>query len=109
MGSMLELAEILVETGRHREAASWRKKEYLLRVKIYGLIHHFATESCEEVGLCYADQSRYKEGKSFFEEVIEMLDLSTEEFDSRTVCIQNIKAWIEELEEMRVEDSMEWG
>ena len=38
-----------------------------------------------------------------------MLDLSSEESDSRTVCIQIIKAWIEKLEEMRVEDSIEWG
>jgi hypothetical protein len=41
--------------------------------------------------------------------VIEMLGLSSEESNSRTVYIQNVKAWMEELEEMRVEDSMEWG
>jgi tetratricopeptide (TPR) repeat protein len=109
MDLMKDLAKILVKTGRHREAASWRKKEYLLHVKIYGLTHHWTMKCCEEVGFCYADQSRYNEGKSFFEEVIEMLDLSSEESDSRTVCIQNIKAWVEKLEEMRFEDSMKWS
>jgi tetratricopeptide (TPR) repeat protein len=109
MESMNNLAAILEETGRHREAASWRKKEYLLHLKIYGLTHHYTVECCKEVGFCYADQSQYDKGKLFFEEVIEMLDLSSEESDSRTVCIQNVKAWMEELEEMRVEDSMGWG
>jgi tetratricopeptide (TPR) repeat protein len=107
--SMYELAKILVETGRHREAASWRKKEYLLRVKIYGLTHHYAINYCKCVGFCYADQSRYNEGKLFFEEVIEMLDLSSEEPNSRTFCIQSINDWMEELEEMRLRDSMKWG
>jgi hypothetical protein len=113
MGSMKELAKILVKTGRHRKAAFWHKKEYLLHVKIYGLTHRYTMKCCEELGFCYADQSRYSEGKLFFEEVIEMLDLSSEESDSRTVCIQNIKAWMEKLEEMKleemkVENSMEW-
>jgi tetratricopeptide (TPR) repeat protein len=39
--SMNELAKILDETGRHREAAFWRKKEYLLCVKTYGLTHYY--------------------------------------------------------------------
>jgi hypothetical protein len=69
----------------------------------------YTMDCCEDLGFYYADQSRYSEGKSFFEEVIEMLDLSSEESDSRTTCIQNIKTWMEELEEMRVEDSIEWG
>jgi tetratricopeptide (TPR) repeat protein len=107
--SMGYLAEILVETGRHREAASWRKRDYLFRVKTYGLTHRYTMDCCEDLGFCYAHQSRYSEGKSFFEEVIEILDLSSEESDSRTVCIQIISAWLEQLEEMRVKDSsMEW-
>jgi len=69
----------------------------------------YTMDCCEDLGFYYADQSRYSEGKSFFEEVIEMLDLSSEESDSRTVCIQIIKAWIEKLEEMRVEDSRKGG
>jgi tetratricopeptide (TPR) repeat protein len=109
MESMRELAKILVETGRHREAAYWRKKEYLLHVKIYGLTHHYTIHCCEDVGFGYADQSLYNEGKLFFEKVIKMIDLSSEEPDSRTVCIQNIEGWMEKLEEMRLEDSMERG
>jgi tetratricopeptide (TPR) repeat protein len=106
---MHQLAAILMETGRHREAVSWYKKAYRLNLKIYGLTHRYAMGYCKDVGFSYADQSRYNEGKLFFEEVIEMLELSTEEPDSRTFCIQNINAWMEELEEMRVEQSMEWS
>jgi hypothetical protein len=99
--SMNQLTEILVETGRHREAAFWNKKEYLLYVKKYGLIHRYTMTCCQDVGFCYANQSRYNEGKLFFEGVIEMLDLSSEESDSRTLCIQKIKTWMDRLEEMR--------
>jgi tetratricopeptide (TPR) repeat protein len=109
IASMKELAKILMETGRQSEAATWRKKEYLLRVKTYGLTHRWTMDRCEKVGFSYADQSRYHEGKLFFEEVIEMLALSNEESDSRAACIQKIKTWMEELEEMRLEESSEWG
>ncbi len=109
MRIMGQLAKILVETGRHREAASWYKKEYLLHIKIYGLTHRWTMECCGKVGFCYADQSRYTKGKLFFEGVIEMLNLSSEEPDSRTLCIQKINGWMEELEEMRVDDSTERG
>jgi tetratricopeptide (TPR) repeat protein len=109
IGSMNELAHVLEETGRYREAANWRKKEYLLRVKIFGLIHHWTMECCEEVGVSYADQNRFQDGKLFFEEAIEMLALSNEESDSRAACIQQIKTWMEELEERELEDSREWG
>lgn len=107
MDSMKELAKVLVKTGRHREAATWRKKEYLLHVETYGLIHYFTMDCCEGVGFLYADQSRYYDGKLFFEEVIGMLALSNEESDSRAACIQKIKTWIEDLEERRLEDSRE--
>jgi hypothetical protein len=106
---MQELGQVLVETGRHREAATWGKKEYLLHVKTYGLTHRWTMDCCEELGFLYADQSRYHDGKLFFEGVIEMLALSNEESDSRAACIQKIKTWMEELEEMRLEDSSEWG
>jgi tetratricopeptide (TPR) repeat protein len=109
MRVMRQLAEILMETGRHREAVSWYKKEYRLRLKVYGLTHHYTMRCCEDIGFCYADQSRYNEGKLFFEEVIEMLDSSNEEPNSRTSCIRKINAWMEELEEMRAEDSMKWS
>ena len=109
MDSMTELARVLEETGRHREAATWRKKEYLLHVKTFGLIHHFTMESCQEVGFSYADQSRYQDGKLFFEEVIEMLALSNEEPDSRAACIQQIKTWMQTLEERRLKYSRKWG
>jgi tetratricopeptide (TPR) repeat protein len=107
MVSMYELAHILEETGRYREAVNWRKKEYLLHVKTFGLIHRWTMDWCEGVGFLYADQSRYQDGKLFFEEVIEMLALSNEESDSRAACIQKIKTWMEKLEEMRLEDSRE--
>ncbi|KAH8760681.1 hypothetical protein BGZ57DRAFT_608797 [Hyaloscypha finlandica] len=106
---MCELAGILMETGRQREAASWYKKEYRLSLKIYGPTHGYAMECCKDIRFCYADQSRYNEGKLFFEEVIELLDSSSEEPNSRTSCIREINTWMEELEEMRVEDSMEWS
>jgi tetratricopeptide (TPR) repeat protein len=109
MRVMCGLAGILMETGRHREAASWYKKQYRLSVKIYGLTDEATRVCCEDVGFCYADQSRYNEGKLFFKEVIEMLDSSSEEPNSRTSCIREINAWIERLEEMRMEDSMEWS
>jgi tetratricopeptide (TPR) repeat protein len=105
---MLKLANILMETGRRLEAASWYKKVYSLSQRLYGLTHHCTMSCCQIVGFCYADQSRYNEGKLFFEEVIEMLDSSSEEPNSRTSCIREINTWMEELEEMRVEDSMEW-
>ena len=109
MVSMNELAHVLEQTGRYREAVNWRKKEYLLHVKIFGLIHHFTMQCCEEVGFSYADQNRFQDGKLFFEEVIEMLSLSNEESDSRAACIQKIKTWMEELEERELEDSREWS
>ncbi|KAN0110020.1 hypothetical protein V8E51_006407 [Hyaloscypha variabilis] len=102
--SMTNLAKILEETGRLREAAFWRKREYLLHVKTYGLTHRYTMECCEEVGVCYSEQSRYNKGKLFFEEVIEMINLSSEEPDSRTACIQKVKLWMKKLEEERFED-----
>jgi tetratricopeptide (TPR) repeat protein len=107
--SMKELGHVLEETGRYREAANWRKKEYLLLVKTYGLLHRWTMACCWEVGFSYADRSRYHDGKLFFEEVIEMLALSNEESDSRAACIQQIKTWMEEVEEMELEDSREWN
>jgi len=104
---MHELAEILMETGRHLEAASWYKKQYRLNLKMFGLTHRYTMSRCNKLGLCYADQSRYNEGKLFFEEVIEMLDSSSEEPNSRTSCIRKINAWMEELEEMRAKDERE--
>jgi tetratricopeptide (TPR) repeat protein len=104
---MHELAEILMETGRHLEAASWYKKEYRLHLKIYGFTHRYTMSCCKDVGFSYADQSRYNEGKLFFEEVIEMLDSSGEESNSRTSCIRKINVWMEELEEMRAKDERE--
>jgi tetratricopeptide (TPR) repeat protein len=109
INSMNELAHILEETGRYREAVNWRKKEYLLHVKTFGLIHRWTMDCCEGVGFLYADQSRYHDGKLFFEEVIEMLALSNEESDSRAACIQEIKTWMEEVEDMELEDSREWN
>jgi tetratricopeptide (TPR) repeat protein len=107
--SMNYLAQVLEETGRYREAANWRKKEYLLHIKVFGLIHHWTMDCCEEVGFSYANQSRFQNGKLIFEEMIEMLALSNEESDSRAACIQKIKTWMEELEEMRLEDLREWS
>jgi tetratricopeptide (TPR) repeat protein len=107
MRVMGQLAEILMETGRHREAVSWYKKEYRLRLKTYGLTHRYTMSCCQDVGFCYADQSRYTEGKLFFEEVIKMLVSSSEEPNSRTSCIREIIAWMEELEEMRAKDERE--
>jgi tetratricopeptide (TPR) repeat protein len=104
---MCGLADILTETGRQREAASWYKKEYRLSLKIYGLTHRYAMSCCKDVGFSYADQSRYNEGKLFFEEMIEMLDSSSEEPNSRTSCIREINTWMEELEEMRAKDERE--
>jgi tetratricopeptide (TPR) repeat protein len=104
---MCELAEILMETGRHLEAASWYKKEYRLHLKIYGLTHRYTMSCCKDVGFSYADQSRYNEGKLFFEEMIEMLDSSSEEPNSRTSCIREINTWVEELEEMSAKDERE--
>jgi hypothetical protein len=104
---MHELAVILIETGRHREAASWNKKAYRLSQKIYGLTHHYTMRFCEDVGFRYADQSRYNEGKLFFEEMIEMLDSSSEDPNSRTSCIREINTWMEELEEMSAKDERE--
>ncbi|PMD38677.1 hypothetical protein L207DRAFT_584081 [Hyaloscypha variabilis F] len=104
MESMRQLAVILKETGRLREAAFWYKKEYLLHVKTYGLTHRYTMECCEEVGFCYSDQRRYHKGKLFFEAAIEKIGLSSEEPDSRTTCIQKIKFWMKKLEEERVED-----
>jgi tetratricopeptide (TPR) repeat protein len=104
---MYELARTLMETGRHREAASWHKKAYRLYLKIYGLTHHCTMRCCKDVGFCYADQSRYNDGKLFFEEVIEMLESSSEEPNSRTSCIRKINAWMEQLEEMRAKDERE--
>jgi len=104
MDSMKHLALILAETGRLGEAAFWRKKEYLLHVKTYGLTHHYTMGRCKEVGVCYSEQSRYNKGKLFFEEVIEMIDLSSEEPDSSSACIQQIKFWMKKLEKKKVED-----
>ncbi|KAH8753453.1 hypothetical protein F5882DRAFT_385691 [Hyaloscypha sp. PMI_1271] len=104
---MHELAEILMEAGHHREAGSWYKKAYRLRLKIFGLTHRYTMSCCKKLGFCYAAQSRYNEGKLFFEEVIEMLDSSSEEPNSRTSCIREINTWMEELEEMRAKDERE--
>jgi tetratricopeptide (TPR) repeat protein len=104
---MQDLAEILMETGHHREAGSWYKKAYRLNLKMYGLTHEYTMCCCQDVGFCYADQSRYNEGKLFFEEVIEMLDSSSEDPNSRTSCIREIDTWMEELEEMRAKDERE--
>lgn len=109
MNSVRELAHILMETGRHSEAAFRLKQEYFLHVKTFGLTHHYTVDCCVEVGFGYAHQRRYSEGKLFFKEVIEMLHLSSEEPNSRTACIQNINAWMEELEEMRVKGSIGGG
>jgi uncharacterized alpha-E superfamily protein len=98
-----------METGRHSEAAFRLKQEYFLHVKTFGLTHHYTVDCCVEVGFGYAHQRRYSEGKLFFKEVIEMLLLSSEEPNSRTACIQNINAWMEELEEMRVKGSIGGG
>jgi tetratricopeptide (TPR) repeat protein len=109
MESMTELAAVLVETGRHREAVTWSKREYFLHVKTYGLTHHWTMACCLSVGLCYINQGRYYDGKLFFEEVIEMFALSGRESDSDTACIQKIKSWIDMVEAERVKDLEEWS
>lgn len=101
---MWNLAWILMKTDREPEAAYWFKKEHILTTEIFGLVHAYTMYSCWEAGFCYAKQGRYHEARLFFGNVIEALTSSTEDVNSCMKRIQDINAWMLEVEEMRAKD-----
>jgi tetratricopeptide (TPR) repeat protein len=103
---MRKLAETLMETDRESEAAYWFKKIYILDVEAFDPVHAFSMDSCCCTGFCYARQGRYDKARLFFGNAIEILTSSTAGDDSRLECIQEINAWMLEVEEMRAEDPM---
>jgi tetratricopeptide (TPR) repeat protein len=94
------LAGILFYTGRNREEAYWLKNTYLCDRKSFGLLHRYTMEDCKTLGLCYANQRRYHKAKLFFGGVIKEMTSSSENPDSRMKCIQEVNAWMSEVEEM---------
>jgi tetratricopeptide (TPR) repeat protein len=103
---MWTLAEIWMETGREPGAAYWLKKRYILNVESFDPVHAYTMGSCCHAGFCYARQGRYDEARLFFRNAIETLTSSTAGGNSRLKCIQEINAWMLEVEEMRAEDPM---
>jgi hypothetical protein len=83
-----------------------KKKRYILKVEAFDLVHAYTMRSCQRTGFCYAKQGRYDEARLFFGNAIETLTSSTAGDDSRLECIQEINAWMLEVEEMRAEDPM---
>ncbi|PMD62968.1 uncharacterized protein K444DRAFT_661992 [Hyaloscypha bicolor E] len=103
---MWKLAEILMKTGRESGAAYWFKKTYISDVEAFDPVHTYTMDSCWEAGFCYARQGRYDEARLFFGNAIETLTSSPAGDNSRLECIQEIKTWMLEVEEMRAEDLM---
>jgi tetratricopeptide (TPR) repeat protein len=106
---MWKLAEILMEMGRESEAAYWLKKRYILNVEAFDPVYAYTMASCWSAGFCYARQGRHDEARLFFGNSIEALTSSTAGDNSRLKCIQEINAWMLEVEEMRAEDPMPRG
>jgi tetratricopeptide (TPR) repeat protein len=95
------LADILFQTGRNHEEASWLKKRYLCYRKSYGMLHRYTMAICKKLGLCYANQRRYHKARLFLGSVIEEITSSTEDSDFRMKCIQEVNAWMLKVEEMK--------
>jgi tetratricopeptide (TPR) repeat protein len=103
---MWRLAGVLMKTDRESEAAYWLKKRYILNVEALDPVNVYTMDSCWEAGFCYARQGRYDEARLFFGNAIETLTSSPAGDNSRLECIQEIKTWMLEVEEMRAEDLM---
>jgi tetratricopeptide (TPR) repeat protein len=101
-----KLAETLMETDRESEATYWFKKIYNLNVETFDPVHPYTMASCCNVGICYARQGRYDEARLFFGNAMEALTSSTAGGNSRLEYIQEINAWMLEVEEIRAEDPM---
>jgi tetratricopeptide (TPR) repeat protein len=103
-----ELTGVLMETSRQREAEYWLKREYLLRVKIYGPAHPSTVSCCSMVGKCLWQQRRHHEARRFFGNVIEILASSDDYNESHAACIRWVNGCKLKAEEMvKMEYSME--
>jgi hypothetical protein len=89
------LADLLTETGRLEEAATWREKLFFEYVEMCGIAHKFTFWSCEKLGTCYTKLGRYDDTIHLFQQTIERLALiQGSEADFCNAYTQELNNWI---------------
>jgi tetratricopeptide (TPR) repeat protein len=105
MDSMALFADLLRQTGRRTEEATWRQNVFLMGIELYGIDNRYSRWDCEDLGFCYADLGRYDDAVHHFHQTIEKLALCQGgDSDDRACYIEDIREWICEVEERRTED-----
>lgn len=104
LGTMVDLADLLEETGQEAEAITLREKGFVMVVEIYGIGNWYSRWDCEQLGFCYARQGRYDDAILHFQQTIEKVALSNEDdINSRSAYIERIQACILGVKEMKEE------
>jgi tetratricopeptide (TPR) repeat protein len=75
-----------------------------MSVEIYGVENKYSRLHCERLGFCYARQGRYDDAIIHFQRTIEKVAFSNEgDLNSCSAYIEEIRAWIWDVEEMKEE------
>jgi tetratricopeptide (TPR) repeat protein len=105
MHSMILLGNLLRQTGRRTEEATWKQNTFLMKIEMYGIDYKYFRWGCKDLGFCYADLGRYDDAVYHFHQTIEKLALCQGgDSDDRASYIEKIREWIYEVEERRKED-----
>jgi hypothetical protein len=102
---MMELAEVLILSGRPEEVACWYEKINLLDINFHGITHLLTMQSCQQLGFWYGQLMQYDQAILQFEQAIEKINLSaSEDLEIRSSCISRVQQWIQQVERMKTED-----
>jgi tetratricopeptide (TPR) repeat protein len=103
--AMMELAEIMILSGRPEEASCWYEEINRLDINFHGITHLLTMQSCQQLGFWYAQLMQYDQAILHFEQAIEKINLSSsQDPDIRFSCISRVQQWIQQLERMKTED-----
>jgi tetratricopeptide (TPR) repeat protein len=103
--AMMELAEILILSGRPEEGSRWYEEINLLDINFHGITHLLTMQSCQQLGFSYAQLMQYDQAILQFEHAIEKINLSaSEDLEICSSCINRVQQWIQQVKRMKTED-----
>jgi tetratricopeptide (TPR) repeat protein len=93
--TMVQLAEVLMESSQEEEAITWRENIFSMDVESFGIEHKFSRYTSMELGFSYADQGRFDDAILHFQQIIEKLAPSNlDDPGSLDDYIQKLHYWI---------------
>jgi tetratricopeptide (TPR) repeat protein len=96
--TMMELAEVLMESGQEEEVITWWESIFSMTVKLFGIEHRISRYRSMKLGFSYADRGRFDDAILHFQQDMEKLAPSDlDDPGSRDDYIQDLHCWIDEV------------